>query len=398
MHKKQKPIFCIILLAIVYSLSSNSAVLADTKGAQKSANPEYAAYTIFLSKLDSSSPSSIVQAKNELLSRFQGKEDESANDAFRAFSKFYGDTISGLDSGFSSKPHLQEVLSKIADATGLDNNPFPAFDKLDTASAREIKKKYAATLKELYQYRKAGLNFGQAEGTWYMQSDPDFLQDAAVVTTGDYKEYLKFNADECKQRIAEDGGILIPWDDLRKRIIREDNFAKQHSKLAEVENNLKGSISWMMNVYLAGIENSSIDDHGVQLTPEVKSSYETFLKENSSSQYYDVVKDVYGIWTKNNFKTSRELIDYLKEKGHGQFTYMLEKGLPKNQSGNDSNLLSQAAGSIIAPSVQTTGKTLASTTEAEETISWTYSLIIIAVSLVLILVLLRIRAKRKKQI
>ena len=231
-----------------------------------------------------------------------------------------------------------------------------------------------------------------------MQSDPDFLKEAASVTTGDFKEYLRFNAEECKQRVAEDFAILISWDDLRKRISREENFAKQYPQLPEVEKDLKGSISWMMNVYLAGIENSSIDDHGVQLAPEVKSSYETFLKENSPSQYYDVVKDVYGIWTKNNFKTSRELIDYLKEKGHGQFTYMLEKGLPKNQSGNDSNLLSQAAGSVIAPSVQTTGKTLASTTEAEKTISWTYSLIIIAVSLVLILTLLRIRSKRKNQI
>jgi len=398
MHKKQMAL-SIILLAIFF-LSAVYGVNAAPSATQKNANADYSAYAIFLNKLDSSVPNSIVQAKTELLSRFRGKQDESANDAFRAFSKFYSDTIAGLDGGVSSNSRLQEVLSKIADVTHLDYNLFPAFDKLDTTSAREIKKKYASDLKELHQYTNAGLNFGSAEGMWYLTSDPDFLKEAASVTTGDFKEYLRFNAEECKQRIAEDAGILIPWDELRKTIIREEDFSKQHPNLPEVEKDLKGSISWMMNVYLAGIENSSIDNYGVQLTPEVKNSYETFLKENTASKYYNVVKDVYAIWTKNNFKTSRELIDYLKEKGHGQFTYMLEKGLPKTQSANttDPNLLSQSAGSPLAQSVQTAGTALASTTQEEETISLTYRLIIIAVSLVLILILLRIRSKRKKQI
>jgi hypothetical protein len=360
MHKKQMVLSCIILL-----VSLSTVFGAESSAARKTTDAEYGAYSNFLTKLDASSPESVSLAKNELLARFRGKDDERANAAFRDFSKFYTDNIAALESGFSSKQHLQDVLFKIAEATGLDNNPFPAFDKLDTPSARDIKKKYALALKELYQYRKSGINFGQSEGIWYTQSDPDFLKDAASVTTGDLKEYLRFSAEECKQRIAEDGGILIPWDDLRKKIIREENFAKQHPQLPEVEKDLKGSMSWMINVYLAGIENSSIDNHGDQLTPEVKSSYETFLKKNSTSQYYDVVKDAYAIWTKNNLEASRELIDYLKEKGHGQFTYMLEKGLPKTQGDNttDPNLLSRSASRPLAPAVQKTGTALASTTQ-----------------------------------
>jgi len=387
-------LFCIILLA---SLSTVSGIKAESATTRKTTDAEYGAYSNFLTKLDASSPESVSLAKNELLARFRGKDDGNANAAFRDFSKFYTENIAALESGFSSKQHLQDVLFKIADATGLDNNPFPAFDKLDTPSARDIKKKYALALKELYQYRKSGINFGQSEGIWYTQSDPDFLKEAASVTTGDLKEYLRFNAEECKQRIAEDGGILIPWDDLRKKIIREENFAKQHPNLPEVEKDLKGSMSWMINVYLAGIENSSIDNHGDQLTPDVKNSYETFLKENTTSQYYSIVKDAYAIWVKNNFKTSRELIDYLKEKGRGQFTYMLEKGLPKNPGGNapDSNLLSRTEGGVIAPTVKMAGST-ASPAQTEETMSFTYRLIIIAVGLVLILILLWLRSKAKK--
>lgn len=402
MQKKQIFISIIILLVMIGLLVTVSDSSADNLATQKSLISENVAYANFLSKLDSTSPNAILLAKNELFSRFRGKEDESANDAFRAFSKFYTDTVSGLDNGFSSKPYFQEVLSKIAEATGLDDNPFPAFDKLDSASAREIKKKYAPALKELYQYRKAGLNFGQAEGTWYMQSDPDFLQAAASITTGDYKDYLRFNAKECKQKIAEDGGILITWEELRKRIIREENFSKQHPQLPEVEKNIKGSISWMMNVYLAGIENSSIDNYGVQLAPEVRNSYETFLKENSSSQYYNAVKDVHAIWAKNNFKTSRELVDYLKEKGYGQFTYMLEKGLPESQSSNtnpnsESNLQSRIEGSVLVPSAPTKDNrpTSSTQTDAMKT-TITYPSLAGLIGLVSILILLRIRSKKKK--
>ncbi len=381
------------LFSSVYDLSADNPPVTT----QKIVNSEYVAYTDFLRRLDSANPSSILLAKNELLTRFREKTDESGNDAFRAFSKFYSDTISRLDNGFSSKPYFQEALSKIAEATGLDNNPFPAFDKLDNTSAREIKQKYASALKELYQYRKAGINFGQSEGTWYLQGDPDFFQDASSVTTGEYKEYLRFNAEECKQNIVEDGGILVAWDELRKRIIREENFAKQHPNLPETEKNIKGSMSWLMDVYLTGIDNSSVDNHGVRLDPEIRDSYEMFLKENSSSQYYNIVRDVYAIWTKNDFKTSRELVDYLREKGHGRFIYMLGKGLPKNQRGStvESNLQSRIEGSVSVPSVLTTNNQSASSPPAEVTISLTYGLIICLIGLVFILGFFRIRAKKK---
>ena len=144
MHKKF--LSCIVLL-VIYSLSTVSGIRAESSATQKITNSGSAAYADFLSELDSSSLDSILKAKNELLSRFRGKENVRANDAFRAFSKFYDDTISDLEIGFSSKPQLQEVLAKIGDATGLDNNPFPAFDKLDTVSVREIKKKYACVFR-----------------------------------------------------------------------------------------------------------------------------------------------------------------------------------------------------------------------------------------------------------
>jgi uncharacterized membrane protein len=398
MHSKHifKRVITILLITIGL-LSTVSALSADNLATQKGFNSEYAAYANFLSKLDSTNQNSIPRAKNELLSRFRGKKDESANDAFRAFSKFYANTISGLERGFSSKPYLQEVLSKIADVTGLGNNPFPAFDKLDNASAREIKKRYSQELNELHQYTRSGFNFGQSEGNWFIQGDPDFLLDVSSITSGEYREYLGFNAEESKQKIADDGAILIPWDGLRKRIIREENFAKQHPKLPETETNIKGSMSWMMNVYLSGIDNSPIDNHGVRLDPDVQKSYEAFLKENSSSQYYNVIRDVYAIWAKSNFKTSRELVDYLKEKGYGQFTYMLEKALPKNKSNNalEPNLLSRAEGSIL-PSARTKDNGPMSSTLTEEPKSLLfYQLSLGLVGLSLILILLRIGTLKK---
>lgn len=305
---------------------------ANNSQTQKSTSPEYAAYVQFLNKLNTTTPDTILVAKKELLARFRGKGSEAANDAFKAFSRFYYELIAALNNRFSSEQSFQVLLSKIAEATGLYNNPFPAFDKLDNNAAREIRREHGPFLEELYQYRRGGVNFGQSEGMWYLQEDPDFLADAASITTGNYREYLKFTAEEGKEKLADDGAILISWDELRKKIIRHEKFIKEYPQSPEYEKKIKNSMSWMMDVYLAGIVNSSIVDHGHLLSPEVRKSYEAFLKENISSEYFNAVKDVYAIWTKNNFKTSRELINYLKEKGFGKFTYMLEKGSSNNQT------------------------------------------------------------------
>jgi hypothetical protein len=120
---------------------------------------------------------------------------------------------------------------------------------------------------------------------------------------------------------------MLSWDELRQRIIRWEQFANEHSQLPETEKDIRPKISWMVDVYLTGIDNSRILKAENMLNEEVKNSYEAFLKEGTSSAHFEVVKGAFDIWNKNQFKLSKELVDYLKEKGHARFIYLLEQSL-----------------------------------------------------------------------
>ncbi|HWR58144.1 MAG TPA: hypothetical protein VN328_04575, partial [Thermodesulfovibrionales bacterium] len=310
--------FMMFLIAL-FNFSATSHLCA--------ADDDYVEYVNVLSRLDKANPNSILLAKDDLLSKFNNSTDENMNEAFRAFWNFYNQAIREIDKGFSSNGDYQKVLSEISDATGLYHDPFPAFEKLDNAVTQRMKNQYAKILNELAVYRKAGMNFGSSEGGWYLKDDLDFLLAASVITKGGYKDYVRFYSEEWRKVIVNDGGLMISWDELRKRIIRWEQFGNEHTQLPETENDIRPKISWMVDVYLTGIDNSRILKAENMLNEEVKNSYEAFLKEGTTSAHFEAVKGAFDIWNKNQFKLSKELVDYLKEKGHARFIYLLEQSL-----------------------------------------------------------------------
>lgn len=328
-----------ILFVALCSLSMVSNLLADVSPSAQKASVDYdhAEYVNVLNRLDKTIPNSIIVAKEELLARFGNSADDTRNEAFRSFWKFYGEVIRESDRVFSSKEAYQKVLFEIAEATGLYYDPYPAFEKLDTEAVRKIKSSHTQILGELSVYRKAGMNFGSSEGTWYLKDDLDFLLAVSSIATGGYKDYLRFYTEEWRKVIADDGGLMISWESLRKRIVRWEQFADQHPQLPETEKDIRSNISWMLDVYLTGIDNSRILRSGGILDDEVKRSYEAFLKEGASSAYYGLMKEVYSIWEKNQFRVSMELVNYLKEKGHGRFLSLLKHDLNSLADGNISN-------------------------------------------------------------
>lgn len=259
-------------------------------------NNEYREYVEFLNRLDKTDPNSILLAKEKLHTKFSASTDNNKNEAFRAFWNIYDQIIC--------------EANKIFSAPG--NNH-----------------------KDLSLYRKSGIDVGSYEGSEYLKEDLDFLLDASSITAGTYREYVRFSLNECRKAFVDDGILMISWDDLRQRIIRWEQFANQHSHLPETENDIRPQILRMVDIYLAGIDGSRILKSEDILIDDLRKSYETFLKENTSSAYYDKIRNVYSIWDKNQFKISKDLVTYLQENGNERFTYLLKEALRKQQ--NDKN-------------------------------------------------------------
>jgi len=278
-----------------------------------------------INRLDRSKKESILIAKNEFEKMCSTAEKQIVDSAFRSFMEFYKGVIRKCNHVFYDRRDYQDLLHDIEEIVGSKfDNPLPAFEKIDSKSSAEIKTKYAATLKELYEYRNCGINFTCGEGDWYLEEDGDFLVEVlSNYGSVELRDYLIFWANEDKERFAHDGGLLISWEDLRKRIIRWEEFANKHPTLLETEKEIKPKLQVLIGAYLWGLDNTPAYDlweskwESKKIEPELRKSYEIFLKENKTSSYYSLIKGVYTILNKHNFKLSKELIMFVDSQGYG---------------------------------------------------------------------------------
>ena len=146
------------------------------------------------------------------------------------------------------------------------------------------------------------------EGGWYLNENFDFLSDNLRGNKSGLAQFILFMRSESKQVVAQDAGLTISWDDLRKRIIRFETFCTRYPKLPETRQRVERELSTLMSYYLSGIDNTPAYPRSTRkLNNGLKQSYEAFLRENTASSYYSVIKNVYEILSKNGFKKSREV-------------------------------------------------------------------------------------------
>jgi len=150
-----------------------------------------------------------------------------------------------------------------------------------------------------------GLKLGYSEGAIYLYFDPTYIVASFKdVLPNTVAEYYAIEAQDIKEGFEDDGGLTIPWDSIRKRIMLHEASLNKISKVncSYLQKLVKEKISLYANAYMLGLPNSSIEDKII----EAKSSYEKFLSENKTSGYYKMVEKYYTDLKRNNFKFRRK--------------------------------------------------------------------------------------------
>jgi hypothetical protein len=336
------------LLPILFALCAAIMLHSDDLRAQNFPENSVTAYRQFLSTLDQGSIRSISTAHEELKKRFSSAPDNTAVAAFRVFKEFHAGVVNSISrklfwrtSAGTQRKDFQAALNEIMSGSPgyinqltpelLNGDPIRALDARGEEFRKGMEEKYGAALKELREFRKNGMRFYWGEGDWYGGVDNDYLTETASFLKGDYGDYLRFQAREGKERVAEDAALMISWDELRERIIRYETFMKTHPELPETEMEVRRMLNLLIAYYLTGIENTrAYDLYGEQgtgaLVPELRTSYERFLSENTESVFHPIVQDVYEIGKQHDFKFNGKLRSYLDSKGYGFFLEMYPKG------------------------------------------------------------------------
>ena len=245
------------------------------------------------------------QCPRQEFKKYAEKLDKSKIESIQNLKEHYGKTASQrskqcrsmLFSDFRKYYH-QMTKSYIESAENSLNETYPLSPK---------KEKQFTT-----EFNRIGLRIYQSEGAYYIESDSAwFSKEFADSLPEAWQKFLKQSIYEEKNRFLDDAAVIVPWDDLRKRVVFWEKFLDDYPDFVE-KSAVKKYISLYISTYLRGSDNSPIYDWETRvLRPEVKKSYENFIKLNGDSKYYDMVKSQYAIIKSNAFKINKNMDERL---------------------------------------------------------------------------------------
>ena len=157
-------------------------------------------------------------------------------------------------------------------------------------------------LDEYSQYLKDnGIKIGYSEGSIYLYFDPMYVvRNFNKILPENITEFFRIEADDIQEGFEEDAALTIPWDYLRKKILRYEGYLIRMNNIncPYVMKLTRERIGMYLRAYMIGLENSRIYDY----IDEARGSYERFLSENKGSQFYKVIESYYYDLRRNNFK------------------------------------------------------------------------------------------------
>ena len=150
------------------------------------------------------------------------------------------------------------------------------------------------------------LRLDQGEGLYYVEADSAwFSNEFASSLSDDWKKYLKQSDYEAKNSVAEDAVLQISFEELRKRIIFWENFLYDYPAFTQ-KSKVEELLSDYLSFYVSDFESALNFSHIPISSDDIRRSYENFMRLNSKSKYYDIVKSQYAIIKANAFKIDKK--------------------------------------------------------------------------------------------
>jgi hypothetical protein len=164
------------------------------------------------------------------------------------------------------------------------------------------------------------MRFVTFEGDWYLEEDPDFLLESAASVRGEYMDYLLFHLAESRQRLVEDGGLQVSWEELARRIFRWELFAANHPSLPETRTMIEPETRRMMSWYLLGTDNTVPYDFSRTgkgaVNPALLESYGAYARRRPSSRYATLIDSIHKSLVASHGVLNMEVLDLLRSAGY----------------------------------------------------------------------------------
>lgn len=109
--------------------------------------------------------------------------------------------------------------------------------------------------------------------------------------TSDLESFLQNYAEDDKVVFQVDAGIVVPWKDIRKRIIRWEKYIINNPE-SRYNTTAKEIYAFYLSCYLLGMENTkTYETKTKEIYPDVKNDFQEYIQQNPNTFGTEITKD-----------------------------------------------------------------------------------------------------------
>lgn len=176
---------------------------------------------------------------------------------------------------------------------------FGSSDLLDNYANQDPKEIPLHWTKKIENLKKSNIELVyEGEGYHSFQFRHDyFYKTFKGKVSKDLNEFLYNMSEDDKVIFQSDAGILVPWKEIRVRILRWERFVKKYPE-SRYSNLSKELLGFYIKSYLLGMENTrTFESNTKEIYPEVIQDFNIFLKENKNTFSAEFLQDFLDFYT-----------------------------------------------------------------------------------------------------
>ncbi len=157
-----------------------------------------------------------------------------------------------------------------------------------------------------------GYKVETAEGFFFPVIDYNFYDLYHQAITLDLSAYLEIMAVESDQTPVKDAALMISWEEILNRALRQEEFIKEYSTSTQVKP-MKELLKRYVTFALFGANNTPLFSYVTeQMTSEAKEAYLGRTWDEEKGSFSTLMKEYLKVLKENNYRLTEEVDEYRK--------------------------------------------------------------------------------------
>jgi len=225
--------------------------------------------------------------------------------------RFVSENLGPYDRLFLSYLEFEKVIIDSLNSQLINN---PAYERINSLVWRDTTRYEPEALTYQQQMLAQGFVLGSTEGSIYIDRATEPLRATFYSHLSEAGQaYFTQWEREVNEGLADDGGLIIPVNDLANRLAYWDKFIKKYPKhifTPMAQEDVKVYLYFLM----AGMDNTPAFDHeSDSLEPDFRKALESFVTDDTNLESVRIIKEYLELLKANDFKRTNKIDQFIEK-------------------------------------------------------------------------------------